>query len=184
VAARATAAGVSQLLAYYNSIEGIRRAGGSRVDAWSEIQGIEAEGGPTVLGSTIFDMNEVWQRAGSVLNAEAGFARNQAEGAFTAEGWAWAPWAAQTVASGDMFNAQLRYQYEVTSPAGETQLFWGQTDWAGSPGALPSLDQLFTRVEGSASTSFDSYPAAYQEARGIDTGSSLGDVVAVQVLRV
>jgi hypothetical protein len=31
---------------------------------------------------------------------------------------------------------------------------------------------------------FDSYPAAYQAARGIDAGSSLGDIVAVQVLRV
>jgi hypothetical protein len=184
VAQQATAAGVSQLLAYYNSIEGIRRSGGSRVDAWAEIQGLVGQGNPSVAGSTIFDMNEVWQRAGDVLSAEAGFARNQAEGAFTADGWAWAPWAAQTVASGDMFNAQLRYQYEVMSPGGETQLFWGQTDWAGSPGALPSLDQLLTRVEGSASTSFDSYPAAYQAARGIDTGSSLGDIVAVQVLRV
>jgi hypothetical protein len=184
VAVGATAAGVSQLLAYYNSIEGVRRAGGSRVDAWSEIQGIEAEGGPTVAGSTIFDMNEVWQRAGSVINAEAGFARNLEEGAFTADGWAWAPWASQSFATGDTFNAQLRYQYEVTSPAGETQLFWGQTDWAGSPGALPSLEQLFTRTQGSASVAFDSYPAAYQAARGIDAGSSLGDIVAVQVLRV
>jgi hypothetical protein len=184
VAARASAAGVAQLLAYYNSIEGIQRGGGTRADAWAEIQGIEAEGGPTVSGSTIFDMNEVWQRAGGVLNAEAGFARNLEEGAFTADGWAWAPWAAQTFVSNDMFNAQLRYQYQVTNPGGETSLFWGQTDWAGSPGALPSLEQLFTRVTGSASTAFDSYPAAYQAARGIDTGSSLGDIVAVQVLRV
>lgn len=184
MAARATAEGVSQLLAYYNSIEGIRRAGGTRVDAWSEIQGIEAEGGPTLSGSTIFDMNEVWQRAGGVLGAEAGFARNQQEGAFTADGWAWAPWASQTSIAFDVFNAQLRYQYQVMSPEGETQLFWGQTDWQGTPGAMPSLNQLFTRVTESASTAFDSYPSAFQQSRGIAEGSSLGDIVAVQVLRV
>lgn len=184
MAARATAQGVAQLLAFYNSIEGINRSGGTRADAWREINGLVGEGFMAPDAATIFDMNEVWQRSTAVLNAEQGYARNLSEGALTGEGWAWAPWVTPTQADWQSANFQIRYQYEVLDPSGARQTFWGQTDLGNPSGMMPTLDEVQQRVATSAQVAFDSYPSDFQRARGIAEGSGLGDIVAVQLLRI
>lgn len=184
MAIRATAAGVSALLPYYNSIEGIRRSGGTRAEAWAEIQGIEGEGGPTLEGATIFDMNEVWQRAGAVLAAESYYARDLAAGALTGDAVAWAPWASQTSASFLQNNLQIRYSYEVVSPGGQIDTFWGQTDYQSSLNQTPSLDDITTRVNTSMELAFSNQSFRMTGGANLPTDVSPGSVVAVQLLRV
>lgn len=182
-AARSTPEGVSQLLAFYNTIEGVRRAGGTRADAWGEINGLVGEGYLPPDASTIFDMNEVWQRAGAVINAEAGYARDLEAGALTGDGWAWAPWTTPTSADWQTSYFQVRYQYQVLAPDGTVGTYWGQTDWSDPNGMMPDLTDIQGQVNLSAQTSFDSYPSEFQQARGIAEGSSLGNIVSVQLLR-
>lgn len=180
--ARWTAAGVSKLLGYYNSIEAIKREGGTNAALWAEVHGIEAEGGPVTAGATIFDMNEVAARASAVIQAEAAFNAGVDSGAITGDMWAWAPWSTQTTAAWGSPEYQIRYQYETLSPEGEVALSWGQTDWSG---VLPDSPQdIISHVSGSAQTNLDTYsPFALQQA-GIAAGSTLGAITAVQLLRV
>lgn len=180
----ATAAGVADLLAYYNTIEGVARAGGTRADAWSAIQETQAEYSLTAPNSSIFDMNEVWQRARKVVNAEAGFARDREAGALTGDAWAWAPWASQTTAGWQQANFQIRYQYEVVSPGGDVQTPWGQTDWQDFTGQMPSLDDILGRVAQSAQLAFSNNSFRHQAGGQMATDVALGNVVAVQLLRV
>jgi hypothetical protein len=176
VAARWTAAGVSKLLAYYNSVEGIIRQGGSNRALWDEVHGIEAEGGPATEGATIFDMNEVAARARAVLAAESNWQAGLGAGTVTGDMASWAPWATRTTAAFGQPDYQIRYQFEAIGPEGEASLVWGQTDWAGQ---LPdSQADILTRIEGSAQNSLDNNSA------GVDSGSSLGDITAVQLLRI
>lgn len=180
--ARWTAAGVSRLLGYYNSIEAIKRAGGNNAALWNEVHGIEAEGGPVTQGATIFDMNEVAQRATAVINAEAAFASGVDSGALTGDMWAWAPWSTQTTAAWGSPEYQIRYQYETLSPEGELALSWGQTDWSGVLPDAPA--DIISHISGSAQSNLDTYsPFALQQA-GIAEGSTLGNITAVQLLRV
>ena len=180
--ARWTAAGVSKLLGYYNSIEAIKREGGTNAALWAEVHGIEAEGGPVTQGATIFDMNEVGRRASEVINAQAAFASGVDSGALTADMWAWAPWSTQTTAAWGTPEYQIRYQYETLSPEGEQSLAWGQTDWSGQLPDSPA--DILSQINQSAQTNLDTYsPFALQQA-GIAEGSSLGNITAVQLLRV
>ena len=184
MAAGATAAGVSDLLAYYNTIEGVARAGGSRADAWQEIQEVQAEYSLAAPNSTIFDMNEVWQRANAVIQAEQGYARDLSAGALTGDAWAWAPWATQTTAAWQQSNFQVRYNYEVVGPSGDVQTFWGQTDWQGFQSGMPSLDDIQSRVQTSAELGFAGNSFRNQGGGQLGTDVALGNIVAVQLLRV
>jgi hypothetical protein len=176
VAARWTAAGVSKLLAYYNSVEGIIREGGSNRALWDEVHGIEAEGGPVTEGATIFDMNEVAQRARAVLAAESNWQAGLGAGTVTGDMASWAPWATRTTAAFGQPDYQIRYQYEAIGPEGEASLVWGQTDWQGG---LPDTQaDILTRIEGSAQNSLDNYNVSG------DSASSLGNITAVQLLRI
>jgi hypothetical protein len=180
--ARWTAAGVSKLLGYYNSIEAIKREGGTNAALWDEVHGIEAEGGPVTSGATIFDMNEVARRASAVIEAEGAFAAGAESGALTGDMWTWAPWSTATTAAWGTPEYQVRYQYETVSPEGEIGLSWGQTDWSGSLPDSPA--DILAQINQSAQSNLDTYsPFALQQA-GIAEGSGLGSITAVQLLRV
>lgn len=182
MAARWTAAGVSKLLGYYNSIEAIIREGGTNAALWNEVHGIEAEGGPVTEGATIFDMNEVAARARATIQAEAAFSAGIDSGQTTADMWAWAPWSTQTTAAWGSPEYQIRYQYETVGPDGAFNTSWGQTDWSGVLPDNPA--DILSHISGSAQTNLDTYsPFALQQA-GIAEGSTLGAVTAVQLLRV
>lgn len=182
MAARWTAAGVSKLLAYYNSIEALKRQGATNAALWDEVHGIEAEGGPVTAGATIFDMNEVAARANGVIAAEAAFGAGQQFGSLEGNMWAWAPWSTETTAAWDNPTYQIRYQYETLSPEGNSTLLWGQTDWEGQ---LPGdQSDILARVSGSAQNSLDTYTPAALLNLGVASGSTLGNIAAVQILRI
>lgn len=182
MAARWTAAGVSRLLAYYNSIESLKREGATNAALWNEVHAIEAEGGPITEGASIFDMNEVAARATAVIGAENAWQAGSEAGTIDGEMWAWAPWATQTTAAWGQPSYQIRYQYETLSPEGDIALSWGQTDWAGQ---LPELQSdILTRVAGSAQNSLDTYTPYALAAAGVLPGSTLGNITAVQLLRI
>jgi hypothetical protein len=163
-------------LGYYNPIEALVRQGATSQALWAEVHGIEAAGGPVTQGSTIFDMNEIRQRAGSVIAAEQAWQAGLGAGAITGEMSGWAPWVTRTTAAFGQPSFQIRYQYEAIGPDGAASLVWGQTDWAGQ---LPDLQaDILTRINGSAQNSLDNNSA------GVESGSSLGDITAVQLLRV
>lgn len=176
-----TAAGVSLLLPYVNSITGAIEAGLNRSQIWAAVQGAEAEGGPQIAGASIFDMNEVYSRAKGVLNAQDNFGALAGGDAITGKEWAWAPWSSQTTAAYANPQYMIRYEWLGDTPSGEQVSQWFQTDWAG-PIDVTAQDVL-DRVQGSAQLSLDTYQQASLAALGLPQGVVVSGIGRVQILR-
>lgn len=184
-----TAEGLSLLSPYWSTIVGARAQGLSRVDTWGLMEEGFQQGGASFRGATIFDMNAMWTRAGEVLSAEAAFGSAPRENPVTGEMWAWAPWAGPSTAAWQSPNYMINYATAATDAEGNVLLddagnpipIWGATDWQGSIDV--TAQEVIDRVLGSAQAALDTgSPGTRRQFEALGA-TSLGDVLAVQILR-
>lgn len=184
-----TAEGLSLLAPYWSTILGAREQGYRSYEVWSLLNEQFQAGGPAYAGASIFDLNEYWQRAGQVISAEQAFGQAQPGEAVTGQMWAWAPWAAPDAAAWQTPNYMVNYSTAALDSEGQILLdeagnpvpVWGATDWQGSIDV--TTQDILDRVLGSAQAALDTgSPGTAVQLDGAG-GSSLGQVLSVQIMR-
>lgn len=185
----ATAEGLSLLAPYWSSIVAERQRGNTAQNTWGVLTELFQEGGPSFQGASIYDMNQMWRRAGELLNAEASFGAAPRENPVDSNMWAWAPWAAPSTATWQTPNYMLNYAYTaadaegnlLVDPDGNPLQVWGATDWQGSIDV--TVQDIIDRTLASAQSALDTgSPRSQAQMAGIG-GISIGDISTVQIMR-
>jgi hypothetical protein len=177
-----TAAGLSALMPYANTIQGLRAEGVAPSAIWGEIHALEEGGSPLVTGATIFDMNEMVARVGAVNAAEGAFMAADTGQAMDNTMWAWAPWSGQGLDQSPFERYQVRFNVGTTTTEPGTDQ-WFQTTWDGSLGESTVADMLDYLTE-VAQSALDSYEEEQLTGRGLTSGGTVTDIFAVQIMRI
>ena len=123
MATRWTAAGVSALMQFYGPLRSFFAEGGTGQQAWGFLTDVGGEDWRQGLQPTIFDMNEIRDRAVQSVNAQSAFAAADLGQEFERGMWSWAPWSDQGISGNPFESYQARFSVTTTTLGPDEPIF-------------------------------------------------------------